>query len=204
MAILLITHDLGVVAELADEVVVMYAGKVVESAPVQALFDDPQHPYTIGLLGSIPRLDEESDAARPSRARCPAGLAALPPGCRFAPRCPFADATCRAEAPPLRAAGAGPCRRLLEGAGRTARAPTRPWRMSDCAEGGCRRPAPLLKVRGLVKHFPVQRGVILSRVRGPGARGRRCQLRHRARRDAGAGRRIRLRQVAPPAAWCCG
>ena len=61
MAILIITHDLGVVAEVADDVLVMYAGKIVESAPVAALFADPQHPYTIGLLGSIPRLDVERE-----------------------------------------------------------------------------------------------------------------------------------------------
>ena len=61
-AVILITHDLGVVAEVADEVVVMYAGRVVEQASVQALFDAPQHPYTVGLLGSIPRLDAERDA----------------------------------------------------------------------------------------------------------------------------------------------
>ena len=72
MAILIITHDLGVIAEVADDVMVMYAGKIVESAPVEALFADPQHPYTIGLLGSIPRLDVDRERLPPSRARCPA------------------------------------------------------------------------------------------------------------------------------------
>jgi peptide/nickel transport system ATP-binding protein len=99
-AIMLITHDLGVVAELAHEVMVMYAGKIVERAPVKALFERPQHPYTIGLLGSIPRLDGEEvrlaaiDGAVPS-------LQNVPQGCRFHPRCPFAVARCRAEEPPL-------------------------------------------------------------------------------------------------------
>ena len=105
MAILIITHDLGVIAELADEVVVMYAGKVVEQAPVQALFDDPQHPYTIGLLGSIPRLDAERERLATIEGTVPSP-ANQPAGCRFAPRCPFADERCHAEAPPLRMIGA--------------------------------------------------------------------------------------------------
>ncbi len=101
MAILIITHDLGVIAELADEVVVMYAGKVVEKAPVHALFDDPQHPYTIGLLGSIPRLDVERERLATIEGTVPSP-ANQPVGCRFAPRCPFADVRCHAEAPPGR------------------------------------------------------------------------------------------------------
>ena len=105
-AIVLITHDLGVVAEVADEVVVMYAGRVVERAPVQALFDEPQHPYTVGLLGSIPRLHGQATRLAAIDGQVPSPLR-LPPGCRFAQRCPFADATCRAEAPPLRELGDG-------------------------------------------------------------------------------------------------
>jgi oligopeptide/dipeptide ABC transporter ATP-binding protein len=106
MSILIITHDLGVIAELVDEVVVMYAGKVVEKAPVHALFDDPQHPYTIGLLGSIPRLDVERERLATIEGMVPSP-ANQPVGCRFAPRCPFADSRCQAEAPPLRELGAG-------------------------------------------------------------------------------------------------
>jgi peptide/nickel transport system ATP-binding protein len=106
MAMLIITHDLGVIAELADEVIVMYAGQIVESAPVQALFADPQHPYTIGLLGSIPRLDVSASACPPSRAGAQPGQPAGR-GCRFAPRCPFADARCHASQPPLRSIGPG-------------------------------------------------------------------------------------------------
>jgi peptide/nickel transport system ATP-binding protein/oligopeptide transport system ATP-binding protein len=104
MAILIITHDLGVIAELADDVVVMYAGKVVEKAPVRALFDDPQHPYTIGLLGSIPRLDVERERLATIEGTVPSP-ANQPAGCRFAPRCPFADRKCHAEEPPLREIG---------------------------------------------------------------------------------------------------
>jgi len=100
-AVILITHDLGVVAEVADEVAVMYAGRIVEQAPVGALFEAPQHPYTVGLLGSIPRLDVEQPRLAAIDGQVPSPLAP-PAGCRFAPRCPFADAHCRAEAPPLR------------------------------------------------------------------------------------------------------
>ena len=100
MAILIITHDLGVIAEIADEVVVMYAGKIVETAPVRDLFGDPQHPYTIGLLGSIPRLD--ADRARlPTIEGTVPSPSNQPKGCRFSPRCPFADRRCREEPPPL-------------------------------------------------------------------------------------------------------
>jgi oligopeptide/dipeptide ABC transporter ATP-binding protein len=107
-AVLLITHDMGVVAENADRVVVMYAGRKVEEAPVAELFNHPAHPYTRGLLGSLPRLDEAAHAgARRPRLTEIKGmvpsLLRLPPGCRFAPRCPLADARCRQEAPPLEA-----------------------------------------------------------------------------------------------------
>jgi oligopeptide/dipeptide ABC transporter ATP-binding protein len=105
-AVVLITHDLGVVAEVADEVVVMYAGRVVERAPVQALFDEPQHPYTVGLLGSIPRLDTDQERLTSIDGQVPAP-AVLPAGCSFAERCPFADARCRAEVPLLRDVGSG-------------------------------------------------------------------------------------------------
>jgi oligopeptide/dipeptide ABC transporter ATP-binding protein len=100
-AIVLITHDLGVVAEVADEVVVMYAGRVVEQAPVQRLFETPQHPYTIGLLGSVPRLDRTRDRLAAIEGQVPSPLR-RPPGCGFAERCPFADQRCRAEVPALR------------------------------------------------------------------------------------------------------
>jgi peptide/nickel transport system ATP-binding protein len=104
MAILIITHDLGVIAEVADDVLVMYAGKIVEQAPVDALFADPQHPYTIGLLGSIPRLDVERERLATIEGTVPSPNQ-QPKGCRFAPRCPFADRRCHAEPPPLRQLG---------------------------------------------------------------------------------------------------
>ena len=100
MAILIITHDLGVIAEMADHVLVMYAGQIVESADVADLFVDPQHPYTIGLLGSIPRLDVERERLATIEGTVP-GANNQPKGCRFAPRCPFADGRCRETTPPL-------------------------------------------------------------------------------------------------------
>jgi peptide/nickel transport system ATP-binding protein len=99
-SIVLITHDLGVIAELADDVIVMYAGKVVERCSVTRLFSEPQHPYTVGLLGSIPRLHIEQKRLSAIEGVVP-DAAAFPEGCRFHPRCPFAVARCRAEIPPL-------------------------------------------------------------------------------------------------------
>jgi peptide/nickel transport system ATP-binding protein len=99
-AIILITHDLGVIAELADDVIVMYAGKVVERCPVSALFTEPHHPYTIGLLGSIPRLDLAQQRLSAIEGTVP-DAAAMPAGCRFHARCPFAVERCFAESPPL-------------------------------------------------------------------------------------------------------
>jgi len=99
-AVILITHDLGVVAEVADEVVVMYAGRIVERAPVQALFESPQHPYTIGLLGAVPRLDGERTRLASIDGQVPSPLR-RPPGCSFAERCPFAEPRCREAAPEL-------------------------------------------------------------------------------------------------------
>ena len=104
-AVILITHDLGVVAEVADDVVVMYAGRVVEQAPVATLFEAPQHPYTVGLLGSIPRLDAQRSRLASIEGQVPSPLRRSS-GCSFAERCPFADARCRAEAPGLREVGA--------------------------------------------------------------------------------------------------
>lgn len=106
MAVLLITHDLGVVAETAERVVVMYAGKVVEEAPVRTLFHTPRHPYTEGLLRSIPRLDERRESLPVIEGMVP-NLLDLPSGCRFHPRCPRAERRCREEAPALRSFGEG-------------------------------------------------------------------------------------------------
>ena len=106
MAIVMITHDLGVIAETADQVAVMYAGQIVEYAETQALFTRPRHPYTRGLLRSIPRLDAEQERLDIIPGVVP-DARVFPQGCRFAPRCPLADAHCRAEAPPLEEIEAG-------------------------------------------------------------------------------------------------
>lgn len=99
-AMILITHDLGVVAEVADDVMVMYAGRVVESGPVKTLFDDPQHPYTIGLMGSMPSIGPREGRLATINGRVPTP-AEMPSGCRFAGRCPFVIQACRDERPPL-------------------------------------------------------------------------------------------------------
>jgi peptide/nickel transport system ATP-binding protein len=99
-AIILITHDLGVVAEMADDVAVMYAGQIVERAPVDTLFARPEHPYTVGLLGSIPRLDEKRERLPSIEGRVP-DMSRPPDGCRFAARCPFVEPACRTAAPAL-------------------------------------------------------------------------------------------------------
>ncbi|HKF71193.1 MAG TPA: ABC transporter ATP-binding protein [Stellaceae bacterium] len=109
MAMMLITHAMGVVAETAQRVVVMYAGLVVEEASVEALFENPRHPYTQGLLRSIPRVDRAAE--RKARLEAIAGvvpsLLKPAPGCRFAPRCRFATDICRQALPPLREVAAG-------------------------------------------------------------------------------------------------
>ncbi|HEY3686821.1 MAG TPA: ABC transporter ATP-binding protein [Streptosporangiaceae bacterium] len=105
-ATVLITHDLGVVAEMADRVVVMYAGRVMEHADVRTIFDRPRHPYTRGLLESLPRLDGDA-AELPAIPGTPPGMADPPDGCPFHPRCPMARDRCRTERPPLRDVAAG-------------------------------------------------------------------------------------------------
>lgn len=103
-AIMLITHDMGVVAEMADHILVMYAGQVVEYADAWNIFKHPLHPYTQGLLASIPRLDQEVDKLHAIRGAVPM-LNRLPQGCRFCDRCPQAEERCRLEPPPLFQAG---------------------------------------------------------------------------------------------------
>jgi peptide/nickel transport system ATP-binding protein/oligopeptide transport system ATP-binding protein len=103
-AIMLITHDLGVIAEIAQRVVVMYAGKVVEEGKTEAIFEDPKHPYTRGLLKSIPKLGERARYGRQRLQEVPGivpSLYELPPGCSFCPRCPESMALCRDKVPEL-------------------------------------------------------------------------------------------------------
>ncbi|MEU2563757.1 ABC transporter ATP-binding protein [Streptomyces longispororuber] len=100
MGLILITHDLGVVADVADTIAVMYAGRIVEKAPVHELYRAPAHPYTRGLLASIPRLDQRGKDLYAIKG-LPPSLLRVPPGCAFHPRCPMARDVCRTEVPPL-------------------------------------------------------------------------------------------------------
>lgn len=99
LGMIFITHDIGIVAKMCDYVAVMYAGKLVERAPMLTLFQQPKHPYTEALLHAIPRIDVETDRLWSIEGQ-PPDLADLPPGCPFSPRCPVAEARCRTETPP--------------------------------------------------------------------------------------------------------
>ena len=119
MAIVFITHDLGVIAELCSRVVVMYAGRIAEEAPVEPLFDNPLHPYTRGLLASIPRLNDEPKTRLTTIPGTVPGIGELSSGCRFGNRCPLAQARCSELAPALerlQASRAVACHRWREGA----------------------------------------------------------------------------------------
>jgi peptide/nickel transport system ATP-binding protein/oligopeptide transport system ATP-binding protein len=105
-AVIWITHDLGVIAGLADRVLVMYGGEIVEEAAVAELYSNPQHPYTRGLLGSIPRLDQKGSKLVNIKGQ-PPSLYEKPTSCSFAPRCPYVFDRCRAENPPLLVVGDG-------------------------------------------------------------------------------------------------
>ncbi|MEU7375627.1 ABC transporter ATP-binding protein [Streptomyces albidoflavus] len=100
MGLILITHDLGVVADVADKIAVMYAGRIVETAPVHDIYRAPAHPYTRGLLDSIPRLDQKGRELYAIKG-LPPNLLAIPPGCAFHPRCPLAQPVCTTDEPPL-------------------------------------------------------------------------------------------------------
>ena len=101
MAVILITHDLGVIAEVTDRVLVLYGGLVMETAPVRELFAAPGHPYTVGLLGAVPDLRDDTHRRLTPISGSPPNMLAPPPGCPFAPRCPHAMTRCLAEVPPL-------------------------------------------------------------------------------------------------------
>ncbi|MEO1201694.1 MAG: ABC transporter ATP-binding protein, partial [Pseudomonadota bacterium] len=112
-AVLFISHDLGVVSQIADRVAVIYAGRIVETAPAARLFETPEHPYTIGLLGSAPDLDQPDQPLVALPGAVPRA-GETPPGCSFAPRCPYAEAACDAATPALRTLAPGhgvACRR---------------------------------------------------------------------------------------------
>jgi len=161
-SMILITHDLGIVAGMADRVMVMYAGKPVESASVDDIFFRSRMPYTLGLLGSLPRLDVDSPVPLRPIPGAPPSLIGLPPGCPFAPRCPVAFELCAAEEPRLLEVGPGhstACHRSAElDAIYPERAVVPVPTSASVANGG-----PILSAVGLVKHYPIMGGRVLRR-----------------------------------------
>ncbi len=163
--VLIITHDLGVVAEFADRALVMYAGRAVEVATVNDLYRDRQMPYTAGLLGSVPRLDSPQGTRLVPIPGAPPALVDLPPGCPFAPRCPLAIDRCRTAEPALITVGAGhaaACIRTDQVKGRTAAeiygVSTQPEAVETSAA-----PQPVITVRNLVKTYRLTKGVVFRR-----------------------------------------
>jgi len=160
-ALVLVSHDLGVIAGMADRVAVMYAGRVVETAPVDELFARPRHPYTLGLIGAVPRLDGRGGPLVPIPGSPPAPGSVS--GCPFADRCPLAEDRCRTAEPPLAGAHGhlAACVRAEELAER-APAPDEVYPVPPvpaAAEPG----ETILKVSGLVKTFPVLKGAVFKR-----------------------------------------
>ena len=150
-AVMLITHDMGVIAEAADRVAVMYAGRLAEIGPVREVIKRPKHPYTVGLMASIPVIGGERGRLRQIDGAMPR-LSEIPAGCAFAPRCPHAFDRCRLERPAL----------LPAGSVRTAC-----WLMPGRRRG--RMPeAPLVRVRGLARHFDVSQPFLARVLRGRG------------------------------------
>ncbi|WP_327065290.1 ABC transporter ATP-binding protein [Kitasatospora sp. NBC_01250] len=176
MAVILVTHDLGVIAGRADQIAVMYAGKVVETADTETLYANPRHPYTEALFASLPERGAESGERLYSIPGLPPDLTRPPAGCRFAPRCRYATEECRSTEPPL--GGEVPAHRFAcfhpvgaPESGEAAALPreavaqaterTRTVRELDGAEG-----EPLLRVANLVKEYPITSGLLLRRAVG--------------------------------------
>jgi peptide/nickel transport system ATP-binding protein len=171
MAMLLITHDMGVIAGHADRVNVMYAGRVVETAGAGELFSGMRHPYTQALLASIPRLTQDTTKALHAIPGLPPDLAHPPAGCRFAARCPRATDQCRVDEPPLTGPVSdhlfscwhpvdGPLRLTVQVTERAAPATADGRPVPPASDGDA---APLLELRNLVKEYPVTSGAILQR-----------------------------------------
>lgn len=159
--VLIITHDLGVVAEFADRALVMYAGRVVEAAPVGVLYRDRRMPYTVGLLGSVPRLDAPQGTRLVPIPGAPPSLAGIEPGCPFAPRCPLATEECRLAEPELLDVGpdqGAACIHTDQVSGRSA-ADIYGVR-TEVAAAVSRESPTVLRVRDLVKTYPLTKGVL--------------------------------------------
>ncbi|MEB3068850.1 dipeptide ABC transporter ATP-binding protein [[Mycobacterium] vasticus] len=159
--VLIITHDLGVVAEFADRALVMYAGRVVESAPVATLYRDRRMPYTVGLMGSVPRLDAPQGTRLVPIPGAPPSLAGVDPGCPFAPRCPLATEECRAAEPALLDVGPAhlaACIHTDQVTGRSAAEIYGVHTEVPVSESGVS--ATVVRVRDLVKAYPLTKGVL--------------------------------------------
>jgi peptide/nickel transport system ATP-binding protein len=167
-AVILITHDLGVIAEVAHRVAVMYGGLIVETGSVEEIFKRPRHPYTVGLLQSLPRIDARDERLVPIPGQ-PPNPARLPSGCTFHPRCPIGRdrERCRIEEPPLRDVGEGhrsACHYAEEVAQLLADAEALQRAPATVAAGTAAARVPLLAVDGLKVHFPIKAGILRRRV----------------------------------------
>ena len=168
-AIIMITHDLGIVAGMAERVVVMYAGRPVEQGSVDDIFYAPRMPYTIGLLGTVPRLDQASEGALPVLEGNPPSVVDLPPGCPFVPRCPKAVEQCSQVEPELEPTDSmdhlAACHRLddLVGAGHSDLFPAPELTESDLAEVPREERPVVLELEGLKRHYPLMKGAIYRR-----------------------------------------
>ena len=196
VAVVIITHNLGIVARYADRVNVMYAARLVESGTAERVFSRPLHPYARGLLAAVPRLDRGRSAKLATIEGAPPNLLAPPEGCRFRPRCRFAIDQCH-TLPPFVAAEPGhvvACHRVAEiealDAGPVDRRPA-------SAKAGCNGNGSdvILDIRNASKFFPIRSGLFRRAEDDTGRQRRdaRCQ----ARRDAGAGGRVGLRKIDP-------
>ncbi|WP_051944992.1 ABC transporter ATP-binding protein [Streptacidiphilus rugosus] len=168
-AILMITHDLGVVAGIADEVTVMYAGRPVERGPVEQVFYEPRMPYTVGLLSAVPRLDQTDKKALTPLEGNPPSMVALPQGCPFEARCPVSVDLCRTVEPPLVSLGddfsASACHRAAEigvDLPREGMYPTPELPEWEGESDRASRPE-VLRVDNLIKHFPLMKGQLFKR-----------------------------------------
>lgn len=165
--VLMITHDLGVVAEFADRAMVMYAGRAVETAPVANLYRDRVMPYTVGLLGSVPRLDAPQGSRLVPIPGAPPSMAGLPPGCPFAPRCPLADDDCRAAEPALLEVAPGHAAACIHTDQVTGRSAAEIYGVATepeaVAQDDADRPV-VLAVSDLVKTFKLSGGMLRRKV----------------------------------------
>lgn len=197
-AMVLITHDLGVIAGQADRVAVMYAGRIVEIGSVEDVFERPRMPYTLGLLGSLPRLDARVSTRLTPIGGTPPSLLQRPQGCPFAPRCPLARDECVGHEPELVSVGdpdhVAACHHHVALIGRAPEDVFVP-RASGVETPRRRGGDVVIAVRDLVKHFPLRsRGSASARGGGGARRGRR-QLRPRVQLDVGTRGGVRMRQI---------